>query len=129
MSPTTAKLRTASEPPPGPTVPPELEELVVLLDEDVEEVEEDVLDVELLEVEPPQDCPQTEETSPTHCASHWVEQQYASLAHTIIAHGSQLAVSLPPGVQMACAQPPPDELEELLELDDALELDELLEHD
>jgi hypothetical protein len=52
--------------------------------------------------------------------SHCVSQQYESWAQTNAAHGSQVASSMVPAVQIGCAQVPPLEVDELL-----LELDEL----
>jgi hypothetical protein len=53
--------------------PPLLEEL--LLDEELELLLDELDELELLPPPPPQDCLQTVATSPTHCASHEVEQQ------------------------------------------------------
>ena len=67
-------------------------------------------------------------TSPTHCESHLVEQQYESAAQIFVAQLLHEEVSLVPAEQTACAQLDPPELEELL-LDEELELllDELEE--
>ncbi len=58
---------------------------------------------------PLHDWPQTELTSPTHCASQLVLQQYASAAHTLPAQGSQLEVSALPVEQIGWAQVLPPE--------------------
>src|SRR5579862_6652675 len=73
VSPTMAKLRLASVPPPGPNpvVPEELVELVVVL---VVELVELVLEV-VLEVVPPHIPPQSDPASVTHIESHWLLQQ------------------------------------------------------
>src|SRR5258706_9124991 len=51
--------------------------------------------------------PQIELTSLTHWLSQLFVQQKLSWAQTLVAHGSQVEVSLPPGAQIACAQVPP----------------------
>jgi hypothetical protein len=84
------------------------------------------LDDELLV--PPHVLPQMLATSPTHCASQPVVQQYESWAQMACAHGSQLDVSLPPEAQISWLQvlaPPPLLLVLLLELLVELELEEL----
>lgn len=64
-------------------------------------------------------------TSPTHCESHLVEQQYESAAQIFVAQLLHEALSLVPVEQTACAQlDPPLLLEELL-LELELLLDEL----
>lgn len=40
----------------------------------------------------------------THVPSHFVLQQYGSLAQTVVAHELQFAASLTPVVQTLCAQ-------------------------
>jgi hypothetical protein len=47
--------------------------------------------------------PHFEVTSPTQMLFHAVEQQYESLAHTVIAHGSQVATNFVPALQMEWA--------------------------
>jgi hypothetical protein len=107
-----AKLSVESVPPPDPTVPPELEELVL----EVLEVEE--LD-ELLALELPEhDSPQIEPASVTHVAFQLVVQQYESAAHTWVTQGSHPFTSLAPATHSEWAHVPPELLE--------LELDELV---
>jgi hypothetical protein len=57
-----------------------------------------------------QDWPQTDETSPTHWASHLLLQQNESAAQILPAQVSHDAVSLVPVEQMACAQVPPPQV-------------------
>ncbi len=62
-------------------------------------------------VEPPvpvQDRWQTEATSPTHCESHEVLQQYESAAQMLVTQALQPETSLLPVTQMSCAQVAPD---------------------
>src|SRR5258706_937623 len=44
-----------------------------------------------------------EVTSPTHCESHFVRQQYASAAHTLLAQSLHVLQRLAPALQSACA--------------------------
>jgi hypothetical protein len=55
-------------------------------------------------VEPPpppvHDVPQIDPTSPTHCESHWLLQQYESAAQIFATQGSQVLVSFVPVAQV-----------------------------
>jgi hypothetical protein len=67
---------------------------------------------------PPHDWPQIDATSPTHCESHAVVQQYESCAQMLPAQVSQLEVSFEPVEQIGCEQvePPPSQVPELLQV-------------
>jgi len=56
-----------------------------------------------------QDSPQIDDTSLTHCESHFVLQQYGSWLQMLPAHASHVLDSLLPEAQIECAQvePPP----------------------
>jgi hypothetical protein len=135
VSPTMAKLSVESVPPPGPMVPTLPDDELLLLAALLElELELDAPDELLLEAPaelelPEQARAQSATASVTHCASHIVEQQYASCAQTVVTQASQPEVSFAPAEHSECAQnEPPVELEAELEEDDVpvvAELDEL----
>ena len=54
-----------------------------------------------------QDSPQIEETSLTHCESHFVVQQYESYEQMLPAQASQLLVSFTPLAQIECEHDDP----------------------
>src|SRR4051812_49534104 len=92
------------------TVPPTHSPEKVTFPHELPPVEPPVVPPVLPLDEPPHVAsPQMLCTSPTHCASHFVLQQYESLAQICFTHGSQVDVSFVPAVQMAWPQVPPVE--------------------